>query len=1114
MNTSENCNESSLGSNIDKTQYQSAGKTKNISKATSVEMKALSTMLNKGQLAESKKLAIRMTQRYPRDDFGWKVLGAVNQQQGLLADAEYSYKMALEINSNNALINFNLGIMLGGQSRLEEAQSYYKQAINIQPDLVAAQVNLGSIFHSIGKSQEAAICYRKALKINPNHVVANSNLGIILLETGDFSDAEVYCKKAIEIDSNYADAYNNLGLILSRMGRFTEAESAYDKALVCNPDHTSVPTNLSGTLIAQGKLVKAECCLKIALNNAPDDANLYINLGMVYMLSGNLQKAEESFLQSLRIKPDSTMAQSNLMFAMSYSDHTVDDCIKQARQYGRMAAAKVDEVFTTWLIDPKSNRIRVGFMSGDFRQHAVTYFLENLLQHIDPSHIELIAYPVDGAEDDVTTRLKPHFSAWRPLLGLNDQAAAKLIHDDGIHILLDLSGHTAFSRLPVFAWKPAPVQASWLGYWATTGVNEMDYFISDAVSVPEFNKVQFTEQIKYLPDTRLCFTVPNVDINVSSLPALVNGCITFGCFQNMTKVGDGVLRLWSQVMNALPNARLRWQCQPLVDLVVAEALMQRLVHCGISSDRVTLLGSVSREAYLAAHVEIDMILDSFPFTGGTTTCEALWMGVPTLSLAGNSLIARQGASLLTAAGLADWVVESEEEYVSKAILFASDLEKLVNLRARLREQVLASPLFDAPRFAKNMEIALWEMWYDSQINQTKQDPLQNKKQLLVNPPNDKTSQSQKLNVQIVCATRYSEVDFWSKSALGLSLKRHLKQSAKLSVNIAFENSLGLSEVFNRSIDQADDDAILVFIHDDVWIDEANFVDTVIVGLENFDVIGVSGNRRRLPNQPAWAFIDAQLTWDDKLNLSGRMAHGKSAFGKVSDYGAVPAECELLGDVFLATKKSSLIQNKVRFDTQFDYHFYEMDFCRSARKSGLKLGTWLVHLTHQNSGAFGSKRWKEMYQLYLNKWEAFSANDEVSFSQHNNIERENNLQQAMNEVLQIALEHQNSGQMDQAESLYLEIINIQPKHADANHNLGVIEASYKGAIAALPRFEIALQEKPENEQFWVTYIDALMQSGAFDTAVSALEAGKKYGLKSETAQMLAAEYVAALESKME
>jgi predicted O-linked N-acetylglucosamine transferase (SPINDLY family) len=305
------------------------------------------------------------------------------------------------------------------------------------------------------------------------------------------------------------------------------------------------------------------------------------------------------------------------------------------------------------------------------------------------------------------------------LFGLSDEAAARLIHSDEVHILLDLSGYTRYNRLPVFAWKPAPVQVSWLGYFATTGVAEMDYLLADEVGVPEAQRQQFTETVWYLPDTRLCFTAPKADLAVSPLPALSNDLITFGCFQNLTKLGDEVLATWGIIFAVLPKARLRMQCKQLREPLQVKKLLQRLQRFGIDPARVVTHGSANREAYLAAHAEVGLILDTFPYPGGTTTCEALWMGVPTLTLAGNNLLARQGASLLTAAGLEEWVAKNKEEYIANAIALASNRPKLSALRAGLRQQVLESPLFDAQRFARNFEDAVWEMWQGYQTEQGK-----------------------------------------------------------------------------------------------------------------------------------------------------------------------------------------------------------------------------------------------------------------------------------------------------------------------------------------------------------------------------------------------------------
>lgn len=1248
MIASKSNNKSDMNAN--KASSKAVADVKSTAKPSHSEINELVAKFNHGRLVESEKLALKLTQKYPTDGFGWKVLGAIYQQQnllekasealknaaeyspkdseaqynlgnyyydqqqfneavdcykkavelnssfaqayynlgsvlkelGLLSEAEASYHHALKINPKNAEMHFNLAQMLYEQGRYEDAIKHYEQVIKLQAGFVSAYVNLGACYKALGSLQDAVAsyqkaielhpdhadalnnlgvvlkelgntieaeeCYRKVIAINPEYVPAYNNLGILLKDTGRkvdaeiyymkalkidplravtysnlavllrelgrFVDAEVCCRNALKITPNYVDAYNNLGLALDSQNRFIEAVAAFEQSLELDPNNISALSNFSVTLNTLGQLTRAEACLKRALTLSPQFINAHINLCVNYLAQGRIKEAEKICVQALEIQPDNLDAKSNLLFSMNYStDYSTDDCLKKAREYGIEVSARVEAPFTSWQHESNTKKLRVGLVSGDLRQHVVAYFLENFVKHVDVSSIELIAYSTSNQNDQVTANLKPYFSGWKSVVGLSDSEAATLIHQDGLHVLLDLSGHSSGTRLPIFAWKPAPLQVSWLGYFATTGLAAMDYFVADEVGVPESNQTQFVEKIKYLPDTRLCFTAPDAEVSVSALPALTNQLITFGCFQNMAKVGDEVLDLWAEVLIAVPNSRLRWQYKSFSDAAVADDLMHRMAKRGIESHRIQLLGAVEREAYLAAHHEIDVILDTFPFNGGTTTCEALWMGVPTLTLAGDRLIARQGASLLTAAGLSDWVAESKSEYISKAKSFCSHLSQLANLRSSLRTQVLASPLFDGQRFAENMEKALCEMWNESQGIESKSA----KKQLTTNSKYDEqTKPPIKLDVEIVSATRYSEADFWAKSALGLSLKRHLKQDARLSAHIAFENSRGLSEVFNDRINQADKDATLVFIHDDVWIDEANFTDVVQKGLEQFDVIGIAGNKRILPNQPAWAFIDTQFTWDDKANLSGQIAHSKNAFGTVEVFGEAPAACELLDGVFLAAKKSSLDKANVSFDKQFDFHFYDLDFCRTARQAGLTLGTWLIQLTHQSDGAFGTPQWREKHQKYINKWETPQSDMAMTnnaVATYEAIEANQELQQVINEVLEMAVKYQGAGQIEQAEALYHEILSIQANHAEANHNLGVIEAHLKGAQAALPWLEVAVQSKPENEQYWVSYIDAIMQSSPIEAAISALELGQKYGLKAETAQMLAADYMEAHESNL-
>ena len=278
------------------------------------------------------------------------------------------------------------------------------------------------------------------------------------------------------------------------------------------------------------------------------------------------------------------------------------------------------------------------------------------------------------------------------------------------HVLLDLSGHTLGNRLPMFGYKPSPVQVSWLGYFATTGLNEMDYLIGDPCVTPPEDDDHFTEKVWRLPETRWCFTPPNADVEVSVPPAVNNGYVTFGCFNNIAKVNDKVVALWAKVLEAVPNSRLLLKTKQFRDQMARENIIQRFAAHGIDSKRISLEESEDRQKYFAAYNKVDITLDPFPFTGGTTSVESLWMGVPLVTLEGGSLISRQGVGVLMNAGLPDWIAEDEEKYVAKAVLFASDLDKLAILRTGLRSQVLASPLFDAPRFARNFENALLEIW--------------------------------------------------------------------------------------------------------------------------------------------------------------------------------------------------------------------------------------------------------------------------------------------------------------------------------------------------------------------------------------------------------------------
>lgn len=559
-----------------------------------------------------------------------------------------------------------------------EAEALYRQYLNRHPPQVEACYNLGLALHQQGRLDDAIACYRQALKLAPGLVEAHQNLGHAFHTLSRLSDAAQSYRHALAIKPDHAEVHNNLGNVLKDQGLLDQAIPHYEQALSINPNH----------------------------------AMAYNNLGNAFKELGLLDEAITSFQKALALNPDQLSTLSNLLFVMScHPQCTAEQYLAAAKEFGNRLATQAQPYpqWSTPAVDP-SHPLRVGLVSGDLRTHPVGYFLENILRHIDPHQITLVAYTTKPQEDNLTTRIKPFFAEWRSLTGLSDQAAAQTIYADGIHILIDLAGHTAHSRLPVFAWKPAPVQVTWLGYFASTGVAQMDYLLSDAISAPNNSQAEFSETLYHLPETRLCFTPPTDVLPTAPPPAINNGYITFGCFQNMAKLNGHVMSVWASILHAVPNAKLRLQNQQIQSAAVAEYLLGKLAEHGIPAERVILSPPGTRASYLQAHADIDIILDTFPYPGGTTTCEALWMGVPTLTLCGRTMLARQGASLLACAGLADWIALDEADYVAKAVAFSSDLRRLSQLRETLRDQALASPLFDGARFAKHFTAALYGIW--------------------------------------------------------------------------------------------------------------------------------------------------------------------------------------------------------------------------------------------------------------------------------------------------------------------------------------------------------------------------------------------------------------------
>ena len=576
-------------------------------------------------------------------------------------------------------------------------------------------IKLGNSLKEQGKIDEAISIYDRALEVEPESAHAHYYKGNALMELKRLDEAETSFKRAIELKPDYPQAHNNLGNVLKDRGRLDEAVARYRRALEINPNYVLAHNNLGNAMRDCGRLDEALVCYRRALEIDPNFVEAHTNLGNALCDLGQLNDGLACYQRAIEINPGFFEAHSNLLLVYNYQVGLSSEIpFAQAKSFGELAASKA-RPYTDWSNAPKPERcLRVGWVSGDFGEHSVGHFVEGVLAALATEaagQLEHFAYPSFTCSGPVTDRIMASCHGWHSAVGLSDERLAEQIRKDGIDILIDLSGHTAHNRLPMFAWKPAPVQATWLGYLGTTGIDAIDYLIADSWVFPQAEESCFAERISRLPESYICLTAPSVDVQVSGLPAVSNGYVTFGSFNNLSKVNDEVIEVWARILLSVQDSLLFLKAKQLGDGLVRLGVVDRFAKHGIEAHRLILEGHLpERGRHLSAYHRVDIALDTFPYPGVTTSAESLWMGVPALTLAGDRFISRQGVGLMMNAGLPDWVAADVDDYVARAVAHAADIQKLATLRSNLRQQVLASPVFDTRRFARHFETTLREMW--------------------------------------------------------------------------------------------------------------------------------------------------------------------------------------------------------------------------------------------------------------------------------------------------------------------------------------------------------------------------------------------------------------------
>jgi predicted O-linked N-acetylglucosamine transferase (SPINDLY family) len=673
-------------------------------------------------------------------------LGNLLRAQGKLYEAAAAYRTALRCQADYVEAIGNLGGALLELEQFSEAVEQLERAVLLRPNSAEAHFNLGNALKATSDWARAAKCYESALALRADFHQARCNLGNVLTIQGDLEGAKAAFLEILRREPDHVEALLSYGSLLQSQGEMDRALEHYERALRRKPDSSMAHFKRASVLMFRYQRNDAVAGFEEALRLEPNNPEAYINLASIYndagqpdaaldcchkalelgstkgALYGNMAvafhaqgRAEEAmncYRESLKLRPDNPSEHSNLLYAMNFmpqyaAEEIHAEHLEWARRHAEPLTAEAPKHDRDRSHD---RRLRIAYVSPHFHQHAVNYFVEPILAAHDHDQFEVFCYASVVLADETTSRLKGLADHWRDVCFATDEQLAEKVRNDQIDILVDLSGHMGRTRLLAFARRPAPVQVTYLGYQNTTGMSAMDYRLTDLrADPPGLTDTFYTEKLVRLPRAFFCYQ-PFDAPAVTPLPALESGYVTFGSFNNFAKVMPEALDAWLKILARVPNSRL-------LCLAYRGGYLERHLHDltaerGIDPARIELCDKRFRQDYLMLVQRADIALDPFPFNGHTTTCDAIWMGVPVVMLEGNSYASRFGGSVLANVGLEKLITRSVEDYIDRAVELASDLDGLSRLRSELRATMAASPLLDFKGFTRNLEQAYRQMWID------------------------------------------------------------------------------------------------------------------------------------------------------------------------------------------------------------------------------------------------------------------------------------------------------------------------------------------------------------------------------------------------------------------
>ena len=703
-----------------------------------------------GRTAEAEKLYRQVLAQRPDHADALNLLGVLLHQSGRNAEALESIDRSIRLNPQAAVYHNNLGLVLLAEKRFDDAEAAYRRTVELDPSYADAHYSLGWIYQRAGKLDEATRHFQRVLTLRPDHILACNQLGNLLSMQKRWDEAIAAYRKALAVKADYPDAHINLGNALKEQGKIEDAIAEYKQALAAQPDFPEAWNNLANALKGLRRFEQAAAAYRHATTLRPTYADAHFNLAIVlhdlnqlddsiaeskeairlasahpvemrqtlggaynnlanaFKSTGRLDEAIDAYRQSAELI-DEPWAQVNLMQTISFHpDYTPQQNYQEHVKWNERFArplAPIQPRFNN-VRDP-DRRLKIGYVASDFRDHCQSFFTAPLLSHHDHSRFEIFCYSNVAVPDHLTERLRGYADHWRDISSITDEKATELVRQDQIDVLIDLTMHMERNRIMIFARKPAPVQVTWLAYPGTTGLAVMDYRFSDPYLDPGFNDSFYAEKTRRLPHSFWCYDPLTSEPQVNDLPALANGHITFGCLNNVSKVTDRAIEMWTQVLKTISNSRM----QLLVPEGSARTRVGDLVgRCGIDPSRIDFVGWQARPSYLRQYQQIDLCLDPFPCPGHTTTMDGLWMGVPVVNLPGATAIARGAISILSNVGIPQFLARDSEHYVQIAQECANDLPRLAELRSTLRRRMESSPLMNAPAFTHDFETALREMW--------------------------------------------------------------------------------------------------------------------------------------------------------------------------------------------------------------------------------------------------------------------------------------------------------------------------------------------------------------------------------------------------------------------